>query len=295
MNSSTVTLIVASPRSGTTILGEVLGRHPEIADWYEPYFIWDYKLRLPDNDLRTADMATPNVIEFIHQEIERFQINSGRQFIVEKTPRNAFKIDFINAILPHAKWIHLFRDGRDVVSSIQKQWEQRRSRSVRHRMEDVAKVLKRQPFWRNRFQAIWFEVRTQQRMRSFLPSGRRNWQNIVGWGPRFPGWQDIRANSDDALFAAHQWLECERSIEAGLAKVNPERIIDVRYENLVTEPELELKRILEHIGADPGPIPELAKIFSPESINKSNRDMDKEQKHKVFPIIEGRLRSLGYV
>lgn len=295
MDDTNITLIVASPRSGTTILGEVLGLHQEIEDWYEPYFIWDFKLpNLPD-DLRTSDMATKPVKNFVRDEFERFQKKSEQSFIVEKTPRNAFKIEFINEIFPNARWIHLYRDGRDVVSSIQREWRKRRARNRAERLGDIYRTLGRQTFWRNRFQAINFELRTRQRMLSFLPQGRSDWSEIVGWGPRFPGWQQVRRGTNDKCFAAHQWIECENAIEQGLKCVKPGQILEVRYENLVTDSEVQLAQILEHIGASRNGLENLAQRFSPSSLNRASKDMDETTLTEILPIIEPGLRRRGYI
>ena len=51
--------IVGSPRSGTTILGELLDRHQHISQWYEPYFVWDHFFRTAPDDERTEAEATP--------------------------------------------------------------------------------------------------------------------------------------------------------------------------------------------------------------------------------------------
>ena len=68
-----IAFIVGSPRSGTTILSQVLDRHPEIAQWYEPYFVWNFHLDLKDNDVRGAWEASPKVKGFVRREFRYFK------------------------------------------------------------------------------------------------------------------------------------------------------------------------------------------------------------------------------
>jgi hypothetical protein len=145
-----VVFIVGSPRSGTTILGEVLGRHPDIINWYEPYFVWDWHVGNLDTDVRTEGQATDATRRFIRREFDLFLRKAGKKMIVEKTPENSFKIPFLHAVFPNAKWIHIVRDGRDVTLSISKEWEKRRQiveqRNVGRFVTLAKTMLGRQPF-----------------------------------------------------------------------------------------------------------------------------------------------------
>jgi hypothetical protein len=50
--------IVGSPRSGTTIFGELLDKHPQLSQWYEPYFVWDRFFRK-----EIYSILTPQLLE----------------------------------------------------------------------------------------------------------------------------------------------------------------------------------------------------------------------------------------
>ena len=149
--------IVGSPRSGTTIFGELLDKHPLLSQWYEPYFVWDRYFRLASHDERAAEDATARVKEQIFKDFDRYRKNKKCLVLIDKSPRNSLKIPFILEIFPRARFIHLLRDGRDVTLSIHKEWQRRRSivRDPRQggrfnyfkALEVLNKFLARQTFW----------------------------------------------------------------------------------------------------------------------------------------------------
>ena len=95
MNSDAFVFIIGSPRSGTTILGEILDGHPEISQWYEPYFIWDKHFRTAKDDVRGTRDAVPAVRHQILASFRKYQRKTGSNIIVDKSPRNSLKIPFI--------------------------------------------------------------------------------------------------------------------------------------------------------------------------------------------------------
>jgi len=206
MPEVTYVFVVGAPRSGTTILAEVLGRHPQVADFYEPYYIWDYRLGSGEDDVRTVAMADPANVAFIRREFALFARKSRKLVVVEKSPENCFRIPYVRAIFPEAKWIHILRDGRDSVESIFRE-SKKRKRIVEQR--DLAQLfavfkemMELQPFWRNRLQAIWFEVRQIASIDPRRYFNKAKWGGEGGWGPRFPGWREVRRRLGPVGFAA---------------------------------------------------------------------------------------------
>ncbi|MFV0367706.1 MAG: sulfotransferase family protein [Hyphomicrobiaceae bacterium] len=91
--------------SGTSIITAILAAHPEI---YVP-------LRETGIFLGTKRQAKNDF-----KKLTAESIGSGRQFIVEKTPRHIHHLDLIREIVKDAKFIMPVRDGRDVATSIEK-------------------------------------------------------------------------------------------------------------------------------------------------------------------------------
>lgn len=290
--------VVGAPRSGTTILGDVLGRHPEIASWHEPYFIWEYRLSRADDDRRDASDANDAVKRFVRREFEYFRSASGKAVVLEKTPTNAFKIEFIRAIFPDAKWIHLYRDGRDVVSSLKQRYARREAIATRGQLRrffaDVRYTLQRQPFWRHRFLAMWYELKRQDRLAPYRARSGKDFARMVGFGPRFPGWWEYRQRYRDTEFMAWQWVKSEQSIAQGLQGVPDRDRIDVCYEQLVDDPQEELNKICEYLGVSTAPVGKLASRIVGHNVTKWKQGLTARDLEGILPIIESTQAGLGY-
>ena len=56
------------------------------------------------------------------------------------------------------------------------------------------------------------------------------------WGPKFPGISTVLERQGLLDAAAIQWLLCEQYVSADLAGLGPDRVHELRYEDLVREP-----------------------------------------------------------
>ena len=112
-----IALIIGCARSGTSILGELIGSHPEVNYIFEAHHIWEIAGLGVNESHRLLDIhATPEVKEKIR---EYFKLQQGEsKIVVEKCPRNVLRVPFVRAVFPEAKIIHVIRDGRDVVCSL---------------------------------------------------------------------------------------------------------------------------------------------------------------------------------
>jgi hypothetical protein len=123
--------IIGCGRSGTTILGRALSKHPAVTYLNEPRSIWTSCF--PESDIWTehaaarcgklvfskSDATGPKAAELkrlFHLET----IRTGRPVLVEKLPINSFRIAFLHALFPEARFVHIFRNGLEVARSIEK-------------------------------------------------------------------------------------------------------------------------------------------------------------------------------
>src|SRR4051794_8815311 len=130
VSQSAPILIGGCHRSGTTLLRVLLGRHPEIASGPEStVFLKRISSATEIGGLFGMD---PVRIEQWQREsrtqvefIERFQAAvlaaAGKSIWAEKTPGNVVRFDFVRRHFPNARFVHIIRDGRDVVCSFREQ------------------------------------------------------------------------------------------------------------------------------------------------------------------------------
>ena len=120
--------IVGCGRSGTTALGEVLGSHPQIKYLNEPRPLWRNDPRTDvwsgkagagaRLDLYDVDEDTRALLR------KRFFSKAGpNDRLLEKTPVNSFRIDYIRSLFPNARFLHLLRNGLHVARSIGQRFE----------------------------------------------------------------------------------------------------------------------------------------------------------------------------
>lgn len=127
-------VVIGAPRSGTTYLQAVLNQHPDIFISRETrIFAWAHQVAevLP-GDPRfvhgTRDAFDESIIPWTQQFIYQMyrKLCKGAYFWGDKYPNYAAKpeiLSFIVRLFAGARFVHLVRDGRDVVASLlKKEW-----------------------------------------------------------------------------------------------------------------------------------------------------------------------------
>ncbi|MEL6815386.1 MAG: sulfotransferase [Cyanobacteria bacterium J06598_3] len=117
--------IIGCGRSGTTILGQLLSTHPTIRYLFEPYHLWaalDERsdvLNLYHNGAAQLMMSANESSDSARNTFARlFWPVDDSQMLIEKTPLNVYRIGYLQALMPQAKFVHIVRDGVDVAHSI---------------------------------------------------------------------------------------------------------------------------------------------------------------------------------
>lgn len=112
-----IALIVGCARSGTSILAELVGAHPDVKSVFEAHDVWELGgCGANESHRLTDEHATPTVARQIRDWFEKQK--GSASLLVEKNPRNVLRIPYIRRIFPEAKLIHIVRDGRDVACSM---------------------------------------------------------------------------------------------------------------------------------------------------------------------------------
>jgi hypothetical protein len=152
------------------------------------------------------------------------------------------------------------------------------------------------PIWRHRFLLLRHEMRTRFSLRPsrFLTKGI--WNGKVGWGPRFKGWECELEAGPLIRFQALQWLRCVEQIQRDLPSIPADRVMEVRYENLVDGGcERAIERILGFLGLETSE--EFRRALPAIQIGntrKWSREFSADEIAHLRQILAEKLIELGY-
>lgn len=265
--------VLGSPRSGTTLLFELLRHSPEVASLpaeshllSEPFHPTARGFDTT-HELGAGDVARHEP-RAVHWMVDR--ITLGRRYL-DKAPRNSLRVPYLMALHPDARFVVLRRDGRAVVSSLVTAW-----RSDDGRFTGMAPPG-------------GLDIRGY---------GGRNWKFVI---PR--GWEGYAHGRTLAEVCAFQWRACMEAILAAReSDQRRDRWFDVAYEDLVERPREEVARLLAELGlnADPAVLEAAgalgrtpAKAVTPPARDKWRR----ENPDEVAAVVESlapTMRRLGY-
>ena len=120
--------VIGSPRSGTTLLRLILDAHPRISCGEETHFLRDLEAVVGRNWALVSTYELPREwwLERIRELYATFQAEvlarSGKARWAEKDPTYTLHLRFVEELFPDAVYVHLLRDGHDVVASFRDRW-----------------------------------------------------------------------------------------------------------------------------------------------------------------------------
>jgi tetratricopeptide (TPR) repeat protein len=159
----TPVFIVGMPRSGTTLLAELLSRHPEVCNRGE--LVWMQKI---EEQFSRADQRHPDWLEdagAIYAAQLR-QDDSNARWFIDKQPHNFMCVDLILALFPHARIIYCQRNARDNALSLWTQCFVADAQSFSYNFADIAAVIRGSrrlmAHWQTRYASSIHVVRYEQ-------------------------------------------------------------------------------------------------------------------------------------
>lgn len=253
--------IVSSPRSGSSLLFLTLAQAPGVFTiGGESHALIE---RIPglhprdrgwtSNCLAAAD-ATPDLAEAIAANFYRTLRDrdarppSGRATMIEKTPKNSLRVPFFASVWAQARFVYLYRDTRETLSSMLEAWNSGRFRTY--------PLL---PGWTG------------------LP-----WSLLL-----VPGWRDLIGRPLPEI-VAHQWAAVTNALLDSLEALPAERVAGVSYADFLAAPQATVAGLCERLelGWDQalsGALPLSPTVVTAPSAGKWRRD--EAAIEAVWPIV----------
>jgi hypothetical protein len=262
--------VIGAPRSGTSLLFAILRSSSRLAHWPgEAHEVWEAfyhpALRGWDSNLLEASDLTEEAAGYISRQF--IMIVGSRRRLIDKTPRNALRFGFLEALFPDARYVYLRRDGRDNVNSLINAWRTPRYRT--YRLPEPHSIPTVDPAW---------------------------WKFVL-----YPGWRNHTAGPLEVV-CAKQWAICNEQALAAARHIDRDRWIGVRYEDLVDRPVEEIRRVMEALelpyedgvrrraeAAAATPI----NIVTPPEQGKWRRENPGEIE-AILPVIGPTMKQMGY-
>lgn len=278
-------VIVGSARSGTTMLGELFEAHRELYSCVEPRLIWKFG-NDRKSDLLRPDDARPEVIAHIRREFAKQVREAGASRLLEKTPSNALRVDFVDQVLPDSKILHIIRNGLDSTLSIHSYWN-RSAQGIKHvekgrlkqRLKEVS--LSRLPYY------------AMEATRRFAPGPIRRLVGQNVWGPRIPGLRGLLNDLELIEVCALQWRMCVESACLAGRQLPSDRYLEIRLEDLSPDVMRQIFTFCE-LEEDPAVWDLFNERYDPKMASYRKTEADPEMIAKARRWIDPTMRWLGY-
>jgi hypothetical protein len=213
--------IVSSPRSGSTLLFETLAQASGLYTiGQESHALIEGIAELNpgllgyESNRLTASAASPAVARELRQRMwaelrdrDGAAPTVGPVRMLEKTPKNALRVPFLAEVFPQARFVYLYRDPRQTLSSMIEAWQSGRFR-----------------------------------MYADLPG----WEGPPWSMLLVPGWRDLQGRSLQQIVAA-QWEITTRTLLDDVSRLPAGRCQVVHYDAFLANPGDELARLCESL------------------------------------------------
>ena len=284
----TPVIIIGAGRSGTNMLRDTLCKSPGFGTWDcdEINPIWRHGNTHLPNDHFDESHARAEVRRFIRSAFKKQWEASGKpDYLVEKTCANSLRVPFIEAIFPEAKFLYLVRNGADVSASASKRW--------RGEME-----LPSVPYYWSKIKytpLLDLPLYLWRYIESRVDIILKRQQHLSYWGPQFEGLTEIKPGTPLLEICAHQWAACVDASDRSFNKIDQNRWMKLKYEELVHNPQAEFKKIHQFLGnqINGETLKSTLTEVSSKSVGKANKTLN-TMPPSVTSILESPMRLHGY-
>jgi hypothetical protein len=261
--------LIGCPRSGTSALLQAFLRSPELATvQLEGHILWDefHPKKRRDSDALGKEDASARERKYVNLAVRLFA--HGR--FVDKTPENALRIGYLDALFPDATFVFLRRRAADNVNSLIEGWRAR-PRFVTHRLPTP--------------------------LEGIAPLDGRLWSFAL-----LPEWRSLTRASLEEI-CARQYVVCNESVLDAQAGMDSSRWRDLKYEDVVAAPVDELRGLFASLdvpwsSAVEQYAGELDRRPSATAVTPPRPDKWREQNpdmvERILPLVRETEVRLGY-
>jgi glycosyltransferase involved in cell wall biosynthesis len=223
--------LIGCGRSGTTVCGDALKSHRGIRYFFEPYHLWATVDPVSDvlnlfhvgaaRLLMDGEHCTEDAKRRFRTLLLGPALRGGTGLMMEKTPHNACRIGYLDALSPECKFIHLVRDGADVARSID-----RLSRDHTYGIVGRRDLNR----WWGRGGCKWTALSSDGYSADYF---RDEIPLLLSYESK----------------GAYEWLVSLAEIDRWRSRLG-NRLLEINYEELTAQPEQTLRRICEFLSIE---------------------------------------------
>jgi hypothetical protein len=265
--------ILGSPRSGTTMLVNLVDRSPSVASLERgSQFLWEMFHTIEGSGWE-SHVVGPEEITDHERRVMYWSIDRicGDQRYLDKFPRNCLRGEYLYELFPDARFVAIHRDGRAAVSSLITGW---------------------------RTAGKFGQGTTLPVPLDIAGYDGGNWKFLVP-----PGWREYAQGHTLADVCAFQWSEANAAILRAKERIPAAQWTEVRYEEFLDAPRATASRLLERLGLPQDEqvlswAADLDTHVSRTAVSDPSRDKWRrehpEEIASILPRIEPMMRRLGY-
>ncbi len=214
--------LIGCSRSGTTVTFETLRKSSQLISFpYELPQLW-HSLYGPWDNRWASECALECDADPVHREkvFAYFYARLGKGQVLDKSCINILRIPYLHALFPNARFVYIYRDGRDNVSSLMDGWRHNGHFNLNPLLGEIPGTIAIND---GEFSDWSF----------FLP----------------PNWQDYN-NASLAEVCAHQWNTANALALEAKPLIASDKWIEIRYEDLVESPVALFEDVFSRLDLD---------------------------------------------
>jgi len=275
--------ILAAARSGTKLIRNILAASSDLnGPNYDANYVWMHGAYDLPHDERAFDEVSEKSKKFINEFLSK---HSKEKRLLEKTVSNALRIPFLQSMFPKAQFVHLVRDGRDVVSSSYELWN-RPQFSARNQPSSVMlrKIFEYPIFYAHPYLRKLLIGKIKQACFG---------NETVVWGPRYRGIDKDISELSKIEVCARQREKCVLHQSDYFHMSNHK---EVRYEKMIASPKVVFKELAGWLNLSDYDtvVTEAIKTIDVSMSNQWQNRLNKEQQEIIQKELSDTLSYLGY-